>query len=154
MHDLAVYEACCRAIIGENRFWPNQIKLLERGSGGWSRDIYLASGMWSNRDFMLHAWKEDNFQQTNKIMPIDQMKSLRRPIIVDLNVIDCGDDRIDINRIWIYDETLIVDDRTIAMRLALWNSDVIRMYWRSIGEVYKYSINNSITGSDDRIPFS
>lgn len=49
---------CVRESLGARRLWPGKVRIYHKAHG-WTRDAWIAHGLWSEPDFMLHAWRED-----------------------------------------------------------------------------------------------
>ncbi len=125
-----IYEACCRAILGENRLWPGQVKLLARGEG-WARDFGVTNHLWSNRDFMLHAWKEENFiEHQNKTG--HNIRAIRGT----LNIDKCSTDEL--QDVWKYAEYLISTDDIINKRLLEYEVGSTNGFWKTLAQIQKF----------------
>ena len=126
-----VYEACCRAILGENRLWPDRVKLLARGEG-WARDFGVTNHLWSNRDFMLHGWKEENFIEYQNRTGIDI-----RPIKSTLNIDKCATEH-QLQDVWHYAEHLISTDDVVNQKLLEYEVGSTEGFWRQLADIRKF----------------
>jgi hypothetical protein len=125
-----IYEACCRAILGENRLWPGRVKLLGRGEG-WARDYGVTSHLWSNRDFMLHAWKEENFVNHQKNTNID-IHAINGTLDID----ECGVGEL--QDVWQLAEHLVSTDDVINKILLEYEVGSTAGFWRRLAEIRKF----------------
>ena len=131
LDDMFIYEACCRAILGENRLWPNRVKLLARGEG-WARDCGVTNHLWSNRDFMLHGWKEENFIEYENRTGISI-----RAFVSTLNISKCTS-KHQLKDIWNYDEHLISTDDVVNQKLLEYEIASTKGFWRQLSDIRKF----------------
>jgi hypothetical protein len=121
---LFFYEACIRAILGENRIWHGQVKIVDKGDG-WVRDAWITQGRWSPHDFMLHSWK------TSKQGSSQWKTTLTAP----LEMANCALGVVDV---WQFDNNLLQSDKIIGGELASFERNVTADFWNTLGSLAKY----------------
>ncbi|CAB04245.3 Nucleotide-diphospho-sugar transferase domain-containing protein [Caenorhabditis elegans] len=128
------FEACIRAVIGENHEFKN-LRILKKGTG-WARDIWLTESKWSQqRDFMLSGLKYSlkteisNGILSNIFLGKESWKSpfLKTPFLGECDEKD-----------WIHDQSLITTKTEIERYLVEKFKEVEKMRWRSLAAAGNY----------------
>ncbi|VDK79291.1 unnamed protein product [Anisakis simplex] len=70
------FVTCVKLSLGERRLWPGKLRILRRAHG-WVRDGFITYDKWSDRDFMLHGWKQQNISENGWESPFEVSDSFK-----------------------------------------------------------------------------
>uniref|UniRef100_A0A914VQU8 Uncharacterized protein n=1 Tax=Plectus sambesii TaxID=2011161 RepID=A0A914VQU8_9BILA len=124
--DLYIYETCARFVLGANRLWDGQVKILPKGKA-WARDGWLTGSMWSPRDFMFHGWqrtRQDSYR----------FASWPNPLSDSIDMTKCSLE----SGSWSYKDTFIRSDAEISDILKKCIRQVEKEFWKTAGDIRRF----------------
>ncbi|KHN73075.1 hypothetical protein Tcan_14775 [Toxocara canis] len=136
--ELFTFEACLMLIVGKQRKFGKDIKIIERGRS-WVRDPYITRSRWSiHRDFMFHGWKGLGMIEYDSISSanLEQLPTNNwfNPFSRPLNRENCNGSRA----IYYWKRYLIVSSREIEIQLDQWDRRTRREFHESVQRINNF----------------